>query len=316
MEAPLRLRYQPASYPDIVGAAAKVEKLCAWPHREQARREKNMLICDAQVHIWGANTPQRPWPEHGPPQRHPLGNDELLMEMDKAGVDRVVIVPPSWEGDRNDLANEAALEHPARFASMGRFDPEAPGARQTIRTWKQQPGMLGMRFTFHTPLLQKPLLDGGFDRVWGEAERLGIPIFVLFHHEHMHLLGKVTERYPDLELVVDHLGLKSTVKDEARFAGIDKLLVLAKRPNIAVKSTALPCYSTEAHPFRRLHPFVKRVLESFGPRRMFRGTDWSRLPCTWKQAITLFTEEFPWLKGEDLDWVMGRGVCDWIGWKV
>jgi hypothetical protein len=24
--------------------------------------------------------------------------------MDRAGIDRVVIVPPSWEGDRNDIA--------------------------------------------------------------------------------------------------------------------------------------------------------------------------------------------------------------------
>ena len=29
----------------------------------------------------------------------------------------------------------------------------------------------------------------------------------------------------------------------------------------------------------------------------------------------MFTEEMPWLKGQDLEWVMGRGICEWIGWK-
>jgi hypothetical protein len=24
----------------------------------------------------------------------------------------------------------------------------------------------------------------------------------------------------------------------------------------------------------------------------------------------------PWLKGRDLDLVMGRAVCDWLGWKL
>jgi hypothetical protein len=24
----------------------------------------------------------------------------------------------------------------------------------------------------------------------------------------------------------------------------------------------------------------------------------------------------PWLKGDDLEWVMGRGVCEWIGWRM
>jgi hypothetical protein len=30
----------------------------------------------------------------------------------------------------------------------------------------------------------------------------------------------------------------------------------------------------------------------------------------------MFTEELPWLKGHDLELVMGRAVCDWIGWKL
>ena len=47
---------------------------------------------------------------------------------------------------------------------------------------------------------------------------------------------------------------------------------------------------------------------------MFWGTDITRMPISWKQCITLFTEELPWLKGEDLELVMGRAVCDWIGW--
>jgi hypothetical protein len=30
----------------------------------------------------------------------------------------------------------------------------------------------------------------------------------------------------------------------------------------------------------------------------------------------MFTEEMPWLEGDDLEWVMGRGVCEWIGWRM
>jgi hypothetical protein len=29
----------------------------------------------------------------------------------------------------------------------------------------------------------------------------------------------------------------------------------------------------------------------------------------------MFTEELPWLRGKDLETVMGRGVVDWLGWK-
>ena len=81
-----------------------------------------MLIVDAQVHIWGANTAERPWPtgRSAPHRPQPFSKDDLLKEMDAARVARVVLVPPSWEGDRNDLALEAARLHPDRFAVMGR----------------------------------------------------------------------------------------------------------------------------------------------------------------------------------------------------
>ena len=55
-----------------------------------------MLIVDAQAHIWGANTPERPWPARLEAHRDaPIGKDELLREMNAAGVDRVIVVPPS-----------------------------------------------------------------------------------------------------------------------------------------------------------------------------------------------------------------------------
>ena len=279
-----------------------------------------MMICDAQVHVWGANTPERPWPAgRAEPHREPLGKEELLAEMKKAGVDRAILVPPSWEGDRNDLANDAASSHPQNFASMGRLDPDALNAREIIKDWKKQPGMLGVRFTFHTPVLRQPLLDGKFDWVWGEMEKGGIPAMVLFHHEYMHLADKVAERYPGLKLVLDHLGLKSgkDVTEATNFATLDNVLALAKRPNVAAKVTAMPCYAADRiYPFKSVHPHIKRVFDSFGPKRTFWGTDWSRLPCSYRQGVTMFTEEMPWLKGQDLEWVMGRGVCEWLDWKV
>jgi L-fuconolactonase len=55
--------------------------------------------------------------------------------MDAAGVDRLVIVSPSWEGDRNDLALEAAAPHPDRFAVMGRLSIEKPESRALLDGW-------------------------------------------------------------------------------------------------------------------------------------------------------------------------------------
>lgn len=275
-----------------------------------------MPVVDSQVHIWGADTPQRPWPKRAEPQRPvPLGKDELLREMDAAGVDGVIIVPPSWEGDRNDLAIEAHLAHPRRFATMGRLDPLDPASPDWLSGWREQPGMLGLRFTFHIPQLVSLLTEGHMDWVWGAAEKAGVPVYVLVPPPLVPVIDWVAERHPGLRLVMDHLALNSRQRDAEAFAEFDKLLAIARRPNVAAKASALPCYSTDRYPYRSLHGYVRQAYDAFGPQRLFWGSDLSRSPIPYRQHVTLFTEELPWLTAEDKTWIMGRGVCEWLGWR-
>ena len=64
------------------------------------------MIVDAQVHLWLAETPDWKWvPGRKPQLPEPFTIDKLVPMMDEAGVDRAVIVPPSWPGDRNDYAH-------------------------------------------------------------------------------------------------------------------------------------------------------------------------------------------------------------------
>ncbi len=30
----------------------------------------------------------------------------------------------------------------------------------------------------------------------------------------------------------------------------------------------------------------------------------------------MFTEELPFLSAADKEWVMGRGLCEWLGWGL
>lgn len=277
-----------------------------------------MIIIDSQVHIWGANTPERPWPvgrENQAQRPIPLGAEELLGAMDAAGVDRVVIVPPSWEGDRNDLALAAAAKYPRRFAVMGRFSVETPAEGERLKTWRQQPGMLGVRLTLHREPWSVWLQDGSIDWFWPAAERAGLPVMVYLPGA-VKRLDAVAGRHPGLKLIVDHLALPLGKRDEAAFANLDEVLALARFANVAVKPSALPCYTSEAYPLRGLHRHIRRVYDAFGPRRMLWGTDYSRLPCPYRQAITLFTDELDFLSREDKEWIMGRAAAEWLGWPT
>ena len=98
-------------------------------------------IVDAQVHLWKAETPDRPWvPGMVPQLPEPFTIEKLSPMMDEAGVDRVVIVPPSWEGDRVDYALEAAKRHPDRFAVMGRIPAQESAIRRSPAVMERSAG--------------------------------------------------------------------------------------------------------------------------------------------------------------------------------
>lgn len=131
-----------------------------------------MLIVDAQVHIWGQGLPTNP--AHR--QLTSFSQDDLLHEMDEAGVDAAVIHPPGWDPNANALAIEAARQHPNRLAILGNFPLDRPESRELVDTWKQQPGMLGLRFIFLQPHQRTWPTDGTMDWLWPAAERAGIPV--------------------------------------------------------------------------------------------------------------------------------------------
>ena len=270
-----------------------------------------MQIVDAQIHTWGSGLPSN--------QSHiqvtHFTPKEAIALMDEGGVDAAVIHPPGWDPNSTEMALTAVQNYSGRFAIMGAVPLDRPESRARIAGWRQQPGMLGLRYGFLSDPARRWLHDGTLDWLWAEAEKAGVPIAMLATDSFPEI-GRIAERHPGLRLVVDHLALVRNAKDEAAFGDLPQLLALAKYPNVAAKASALPRASSEAHPYPNLHPYLRQVFDAFGPKRMFWGTDLTGVPCTYRQAIAMFTEELPWLRGDDLEWVMGRGVCEWLGWPL
>jgi predicted TIM-barrel fold metal-dependent hydrolase len=291
------------------GVALASQKLNAQP----AKR----TIVDAQVHLWKAETEDWKWvPGMKPQMPEPFTIEKLVPLVEQAKVDRVVIVPPSWPGDRNDYGLEAARRYPNRFAVMGRVPLKNPQvAAALLPKWKEQPGMLGVRLTF-LGATQTWLTDGTADWFWPEAEKAGLPVMFLTDGQNAQIAG-VAERYPRLQLIADHMGIGgNTLKDGRIPDAVSQTASLAKYPNVSVKLSATANYSSEAYPFRDFTPHIKRLFEAYGPKRCYWGTDMTNGfdKATYAQRITHFTEELPFLTEEDKDWIMGKAILERLKW--
>jgi predicted TIM-barrel fold metal-dependent hydrolase len=286
------------------------------------------MIIDSQIHLWEAHRPDRPWPADQigkpsfvsvpgarPHRPEPLGADEAIGMMDAIGIDRAVIVPPSPVGDSNDTALEAVARFPGRFAVMGRFNPEAEGARERLETWLDRPGMLGIRMTFFKPHWARWLEPGVIDWYWSALERLNIPLMALAYGR-LPLLADLARRHPGLTLIIDHMGRQSALRDDECFADLDEMLAMARMPNVSIKASSLPCYTTDPYPFPRLAPYLMRTFDAFGADRMMWGSDVTRLPCTYLECLDHFRKELPFLTDADRAMVLGGTAAKLLRWPI
>ncbi len=275
------------------------------------------MIVDAQVHIWAADRPGRRWIPGGAEYAHrapPLEADGLLAEMDRVGVGRALLVSPTWEGDRNDVVLAATESHPDRFGAIVRFDLRDRANAANVEAWSEDPRVYGARAVFARQSADW-LRDGTADWLWPLAEDFGLPMMV-FAPGQYEGVASVARRHPNLKLTLCHLGLATTLRGDEIVPHVDSLLRLADIPNIAVKASCLPSYSVEPYPFPFLQAQIERVVDAFGVKRVFWGSDLSRLRCDYADLYRFFVEELKYLDEIDREWIMGRGICEWFDWPA
>ena len=268
-----------------------------------------MFIADSQAHLWKSVRPVKTDPERQH-DKTVFGKAEALKDMDAVGVARLVIIGGEHN---NDYQLEVARELPDRFAVVGRLNLDMQESRDQLAHWKEQRGMLGLRISAVTGQTSLET-EGRAHWVWSAAERAGVPIMIWLPGS-LSLIEDVAGRHPGLKLTIDHMGIGRNAKGPGTFAHIPELVALAKYSNISVKTSGLPAHSSEPYPFRDLDPHIHRVVDAFGPQRVFWGSDITRMPVSYRQCITHFTEELPWLNERDKELIMGHALCDWIGWK-
>jgi predicted TIM-barrel fold metal-dependent hydrolase len=301
----------------LTGVAASGAVLSTQPwQRAVAPRARKRLIVDAQIHMWPANTPERPWAAGAQPQLpEPFTIERVVPMIDEAGVDRVVIVPPTLEGERLDYAQQAVKRYPGRFAIMGRIALNDPSRASRLPTWREQPGVLGVRLNI-AGAQAAWLTDGTADWFWPAAEKSRVPVMFLTSGL-LPLFVPIAERHPQLPLIIDHMGVSSeAVKNNKVAETIDQAVALAKYPNVSVKLSASPLFSKEAYPFRDVTPHIRRLFDAYGPQRCHWGTDVtnSYAKANYRQRITHFTEELSFLSEDDKDWIMGRSIVERLRW--
>jgi L-fuconolactonase len=230
-----------------------------------------VTIVDAHAHVFAAVSERFPRDVHEEyfPAAAEATADELLAEMDAAGVHRAVLVPVTPDDEYVAWCLE---QYPGRFAAIGVQGPDLDV--DSYRRRREAAQLQGLRLF---------ALDGA-SPLLEELARAGDKLWFYGGSEQMQLLADALDRLPELAVVLNHLGFRPTAfhADEhgrPRFdsaygdENVTAVCELARFPRVHVLLTGMYAFAAESWPYDDLRPVVSRLLDAFGPRRLLLGSD-------------------------------------------
>jgi predicted TIM-barrel fold metal-dependent hydrolase len=172
----------------------------------------------------------------------------------------------------------------------------------------------GIRVSFRRDRHAAWLSDGTADWFWPAAAEAGLHVMVYAPGRLPQIAG-IAAQYPDLSIIVDHLGLLPSARGDEREEQLRDVQSIAALSNVAVKVSALPLYSDEKYPHADIRPVVRSVIAEFGPSRSFWGSDLSRLSCTYEQAVEMVDFVLDGFTADEISDVLGGAILEWLKWK-
>lgn len=205
--------------------------------------------------------------------------DQLIAGMDMAGVAKAAIVHSSTTyGFDNNYVADAVAQYPQRFTGVFSVDVLADDAAQRITDWHSR-NLTGLRIFSKGSTIAKQWLSLDDPRVYPALEKaveLGLSVCVNVHAntEELAQVHAVLQRFPQLVLVLDHLG-RVKVGDGAPYQKAQPLFDLAKYPNMYLKLTPrlLEDFAKDGS-LGTADTFLPRLVSEFGANRIAFGSNY------------------------------------------
>ena len=139
--------------------------------------------------------------------------------------------------------------------------------------------------------------------IFQRAEDLEVPLLMLTRSGRLPDLARLLDRFPGLDVVVDHMADARPDRPNE----IQAVLDLARYPRVYVKISHTWSISKQSYPWSDTHAMVKAVYDAFGGDRIMWGTDWPVcLPnAGYGQTLSVVRDKMPFIAPEDMARVLG-----------
>jgi L-fuconolactonase len=262
-------------------------------------------IIDPHVHVW-KHDPRFPFAPAAKVPDYDATPEMLLKLMQANGVQKTVLIQVIHYKYDNSYLASVLKQYPQYFRGVCRVDPLDPAAPDHLSQISQQPGFHGVRLS--------PAADAGGDWIrgplmpplWKRCESLNVPMTLLAPITRMPDIQKLVDKFPSLTVVIDHMA--DCPVDHPH--ELEMLIALVSYPKVFVKISHTWSLSKQSYPWLDSQQLVKRLYDTFGPRRLMWATDWpiAKERATYAQRLTVVRDRMAFLNAEDKSWIFSKTV--------
>lgn len=259
---------------------------------------------DAHVHVWTDDLARYPIAagfrrEQMKPARFTA--EELLAEGRPCGVTRVVLIQMSYYRFDNSYMLDSIARFPGVFRGVAIVDSGAPDVAARMRDLRKH-GVRGFRIG------AGELASPGIPAIWECAAAEALAICPLINPDALPALERLCARFPDTPVVIDHFA-RIGIDGEIREGDVARLCALARYPKTYVKLSAFYALGAKQYPYTDPLPLVRRLLDSYGPRRLMWATDCPfqlQQGHTYRGSLELIRDRLDGVSAEDREWLLRR----------
>ena len=280
-----------------------------------------MSIIDAHLHLFKANSKDYPrpvYPKLADENREVLAK-QLLITMEKAGVDKAIVVPL---GPEDNYVSELQEEYPGKFAVVGIYDTNSVDPVENLDRRIKYSNIQGIRVGYvdkGASVKDDPEKYELYPLFKAMAER-GLKVWFYAEPDQVEMFDRVLERLPNLVAVFNHCGFmvsldNLSIDQHARPhfdvsippPSLDLLERVGEKPNTYVHFSGQYAFSHEPYPHHDMAPVAQRLHKIFGPERMLWASDfpWILEVPGYEEQLNLVDIMLPDLSEKELNLIKG-----------
>jgi len=237
----------------------------------------------------------------------PVTFEQLIANMDEAGVDKAAIVHSSTTyGFDNAYVADCVMQLPERFTGVFAIDVLQEDAVDTFNHWLTR-GMTGMRLFTGGKTGQTDgdwLVDPTTFPVWERAAEMGMTVAIQTTPTGLHMVVELLQRFPAVNIILDHLA-RPVLDDGPPYKNAASLFALSKYDNLFLKMTPRTCDLSQCG-LAAPGSFFTQLVSEFGADHIAYGSNFPASEGSLTELVNQARQCLSHLSGEERAWILGR----------